>query len=173
MSSARKKASTRPRPRSQARGDDARAAGPAAPGPVVVTRTVHFNAAHRLHNPRRSARWNRATFGECNHPNWHGHNYTVEVSVIGEPDPDTGYVVDLGRLRDVLQREIVARCDHRNLNLDVDFLEGIIPSAENLAVAFWRQIEAHIPRGRLYRVCVRETDNNRAEYYGPGGPPAR
>jgi 6-pyruvoyltetrahydropterin/6-carboxytetrahydropterin synthase len=141
---------------------------PTATGTVVVTRAVHFNAAHRLHNSARSERWNRETFGPCNHPNWHGHNYTLEVSVSGEPDPETGYVVDLGLLRDVLQREIVAKCDHRNLNLDVDFLRGVIPSAENLAIAFWRQIEGHLPRGRLHRVCVHETDRNRAEYFGPG-----
>jgi 6-pyruvoyltetrahydropterin/6-carboxytetrahydropterin synthase len=141
---------------------------PAATGTVVVTRAVHFNAAHRLHNPARSDRWNRETFGPCNHPNWHGHNYTLEVSVAGVPDPGTGYVVDLGLLRDVLQREIVAKCDHRNLNLDVDFLRGVIPSAENLAIAFWRQIEDHLPQGRLHRVCVHETDRNRAEYFGPG-----
>ena len=144
---------------------------PSATGPVVVTRTAHFNAAHRLHNPAKSDRWNRATFGPCNHPHWHGHNYTLEVSVIGVPDPDTGYVVDLGQLKDLIDREIVAKCDHRNLNLDVDFLRGVLPSTENLAVAFWRQLEAHIPRGRLYCVRLHETDRNRAEYFGPGGPP--
>ncbi|MGH8020922.1 MAG: 6-pyruvoyl trahydropterin synthase family protein [Opitutaceae bacterium] len=138
-------------------------------GPVVVTRTVHFNAAHRLHNPARSERWNRETFGPCNHPNWHGHNYELEVSVAGAPDPETGYVIDLGDLRDLLEREIVSKCDHRNLNLDVDFLRGIIPSAENLAIAFWEQIEPKLTRARLHRVCVRETDRNRAEYFGPEG----
>lgn len=140
-------------------------------GPVVVTRTVHFNAAHRLHNPARSARWNRETFGPCNHPNWHGHNYTLEIAVIGEPDPETGYVIDLGELAAIAQREIVAHCDHRNLNLDVDFLRGVLPSAENLVVAFWRRLEPHIPRGRLYRLRLHETERNAAEYYGPGGPP--
>lgn len=138
---------------------------------MVVTRTVHFNAAHRLHNPARSAAWNRATFGPCNHPNWHGHNYTLEIAVIGEPDPETGYVIDLGRLNAIAQREIVDACDHRNLNLDVPFLRGILPSTENLVVAFWRQLEPQIPSGRLYRVRLHETERNAAEYYGPGGPP--
>jgi 6-pyruvoyltetrahydropterin/6-carboxytetrahydropterin synthase len=142
-------------------------------GPVVVTRVVHFNAAHRLHNPAKSARWNRDKFGPCNHANWHGHNYVLEVSVVGTPDPDTGYVLDLGDLRDLLEREIVSRCDHRNLNLDVDFLDGVIPSAENLAVAFWERIEPHLGRARLHRVCVQETERNRAEYFGPAGPPER
>jgi 6-pyruvoyltetrahydropterin/6-carboxytetrahydropterin synthase len=149
----------------------AAAARVAGAGPVVVTRSVHFNAAHRLHNPARSARWNRDTFGPCNHPNWHGHNYELEVSVVGVPDPETGYVIDLGVLNAVLQREIVERCDHRNLNLDVDFLRGVIPSAENLAIAFWQRIENNLPHGRLFRMRVRETDRNCADYYGPGGPP--
>ncbi len=135
-----------------------------------MTRTVHFNAAHRLHNPARPARWNRDTYGPCNHPNWHGHNYTLEVSVIGAPDPETGYVIDLGRLREILQREILDACDHRNLNLDVPFLRGIIPSAENLVIAFWRRIEPHVRGGRLHHVRLYETERNRADYYGPRGP---
>ena len=144
--------------------------GPAA-GPVVVTRTVHFNAAHRLHNPERSDAWNRATFGPCNHPNWHGHNYTLEISVIGVPDPETGYVVDLGALNAIAQREIVEPCDHRNLNLDVPFLRGVLPSTENLLIAFWGRLEPHIPAGRLYRLRLFETERNAGEYYGPKGPP--
>lgn len=142
-------------------------------GPVLVTRSVHFNAAHRLHNPAKSAAWNRATFGPCNHPNWHGHNYSLEVSVLGTPDPATGCVIDLGALKKILERVIVAKCDHRNLNVDVDFLRGIIPSAENLVIAFWQQIERALPAGsgRLYRVRLDETARNRAEYFGPAGPP--
>lgn len=141
-----------------------------ATGAVVVTRAVHFNAAHRLHNPARSARWNREVFGLCNSPNWHGHNYALEVSVAGEPDPETGYVTDLRWLRALLQREIVEKCDHRNLNLDVDFLRGVIPSTENLVVAFWRQLEPHIKHGRLHCVRLHETERNCAAYFGPGGP---
>jgi len=161
----------RPAPRSAALR--ARAASPAAAGPVVVTRTVHFNAAHRLHNPAKSAAWNRTTFGPCNHPNWHGHNYTLEVSVIGMPDPDTGCVIDLGELKALIERAIVVKCDHRNLNLDVDFLRGVIPSSENLVIAFWHELSRALPpgRGRLYRVRLDETERNRAEYFGPGGPP--
>jgi 6-pyruvoyltetrahydropterin/6-carboxytetrahydropterin synthase len=147
---------------------------PAAPsraaGPVVVTRTVHFNAAHRLHNPERSDRWNRKVFGPCNHENWHGHNYTLEVAVIGRPDPATGYVIDLGQLKSIVQRVIIDPCDHRNLNLDVAFLRGVLPSTENLVVAFWEQLEPHIPAGRLYRLRLHETERNAAEYFGPGGP---
>lgn len=150
-----------------------RVAVPVLAGPVLVTRSVHFNAAHRLHNPAKSAAWNRATFGPCNHPNWHGHNYSLEVSVLGTPDPATGCVIDLGALKKILERVIVAKCDHRNLNVDVDFLRGIIPSAENLVIAFWQQIERALPAGsgRLYRVRLDETARNRAEYFGPAGPP--
>ena len=145
---------------------------PARPsGPVIVTRTVQFNAAHRLHNPARSDAWNRRTFGPCNHPNWHGHNYTLEISVIGHPDPETGYVIDLGQLNAIAQREIVEPCDHRNLNLDVAFLRGVIPSTENLLVAFWERLAGPLAPARLYRLRLKETDRNAAEYFGPGGPP--
>ncbi len=133
---------------------------------VRVTRKVHFNAAHRLHNPRQSDEWNRRTFGKCNSPNWHGHNYTLEVTVAGEPDPDTGYVIDLGVLRAVLEERILSKCDHANLNLDVDFLRGILPSSENLVVAFWEQLEHHLPAGRLEVIRLFETERNVAEYRG-------
>jgi len=155
--------STRPGGRSRA---------PVAAGPVVVTRAVHFNAAHRLHNPARSAAWNRRVFGPCNHPNWHGHNYVLEISVLGPVDPETGYVIDLGHLSELGHREIVAPCDHRNLNLDVPFLRGVLPSTENLLIAFWERLAPHIAApARLYRLRLRETERNSGEYFGPGGPP--
>lgn len=157
--------------RAATRSRDSAAITPPAPGPVVVTRTVHFNAAHRLHNPDRSDAWNRRTFGPCNHPHWHGHNYVLEISVIGRPDPATGYVIDLGVLNAIAQREIVEPCDHRNLNLDVPFLQGVLPSSENLVVAFWQRLAPHVAPARLYRLRLAETERNAAEYYGPGGPP--
>ena len=116
---------------------------------VYVTRKVHFNAAHRLHNPEKSDEWNRKMFGPCNHPNWHGHNYVLKVTVAGEPDPETGYVIDLGNLKALLNEEVVNKVDHKNLNLDVDFLNGVIPSTENFAIAIWNQIEGKLPSGRL------------------------
>jgi len=133
---------------------------------VFVTRRMHFNAAHRLHNPDKSDEWNRETFGKCNYPNWHGHNYTVEVTVAGEPHPDTGYVIDLADLKKLMEERIVEPCDHRNLNMDVPFLKGIMPSTENLAVAFWRQLEGALPAGKLHSVRVFETERNIAEYRG-------
>jgi 6-pyruvoyltetrahydropterin/6-carboxytetrahydropterin synthase len=136
-------------------------------GEVVVTRRTHFNASHRLVNTDRSDRWNRKTYGPCNNPNGHGHNYVLEVSVAGHPDPSTGYVIDLGELKEIINRQITDKCDHRNLNLDVDFLRNIIPSSENLVIAFWNQLAPHILKGRLHCVRLWETERNRAEYFGP------
>ncbi len=141
------------------------------PGTVYVTRQVHFNAAHRLHNPDKSAAWNRQTFGPCNNAKWHGHNYVLEVTVAGETDPETGYVIDLGDLKNVLQERILKACDHRNLNEEVPWLRGLIPSAENLAIAFWRRLEPALPAGRLHRVRLFETPRNFVDYYGPEGRP--
>ncbi len=133
---------------------------------VYVTRKVRFNAAHRLHNPERSDEWNRATFGKCNNPNWHGHNYTLEVTVAGEPDPETGFVIDLSELKALLEEKILSKCDHANLNLDVDFMRGILPSTENFAVAVWRELVDALPAGRLHSVRLIETENNSVEYRG-------
>ena len=133
---------------------------------VYITRKAHFNAAHRLHNPAKSDEWNQETYGNCNHPNWHGHNYSLEVTIAGEPDPDTGYVMDLGELKNVIRQAIIEPCDHRNLNLDVDFLQGVIPSAENLAIAFWKQLEPRITTARLVSIRLWETERNVAEYRG-------
>lgn len=134
---------------------------------MLVTREIHFNAAHRLHNPAKSDDWNRQMYGLCNSPNWHGHNYRLEVTVRGEIDPETGYVIDLGVLKKVLEEEIARHCDHKNLNLDVPFLSGVIPSTENLAVVFWRRLEGKIPFGKLFAVKLFETERNWVEYRGP------
>ncbi len=133
---------------------------------VYVTRKVHFNAAHRLHNPDKPDAWNRQTYGKCNSPNWHGHNYELEVTVAGEPDPESGYLIDLGVLKQILEDKILDKCDHSNLNLEVDFLQGIIPSSENLVIAFWKELEQALPSGRLHCVRLWETERNMAEYYG-------
>ena len=133
---------------------------------VHVIRKARFNAAHRLHNPDKSDEWNRKIFGKCNNPNWHGHNYVLEVTVVGEPDEETGYVVDLAELKRIMNERVISKVDHANLNLDVDFLQGIMPSTENFAVAIWKELESHLPSGRLFRVRLEETDNNAAEYFG-------
>jgi 6-pyruvoyltetrahydropterin/6-carboxytetrahydropterin synthase len=136
-------------------------------GTVFITRQVHFNSAHRLYNPAKSLAWNRKQYGLCTNPHWHGHNYVLEVTVRGQPDPVTGYLLDLAELKRILYRTVVDRCDHRNLNEEVPFLRHIIPSTENLVIAFWQQIEPQIRAGRLHCVRLYETPRNFAEYLGP------
>jgi 6-pyruvoyltetrahydropterin/6-carboxytetrahydropterin synthase len=136
-------------------------------GVVSITRQVHFNSAHRLHNPTKSQKWNEEHYGPCTNPHWHGHNYVLEVTLRGRPDPETGYIMDLSDLKDVLHRAVVDKCDHRNLNTDVDFLRNVIPSTENLVIAFWNEIEPLIPSGRLHCVRLFETPRNFGEYHGP------
>ncbi|HEX3926787.1 MAG TPA: 6-carboxytetrahydropterin synthase [Gemmatimonadales bacterium] len=133
---------------------------------ATVVRHVHFNAAHRLDNPARSAEWNRATFGLCNLPNYHGHNYEVELSVAGEIDPDTGYVVDIGVIKRLFDEHVASVLDHRNLNLDVPWFASHLPSAENIAIYIWEQIAPRLPAGTLSRVRLWETPRNYVEYDG-------
>ncbi|HEY0780223.1 MAG TPA: 6-carboxytetrahydropterin synthase [Gemmatirosa sp.] len=133
---------------------------------VTVTRRLRFNAAHRVHNPALSDDENRDLFGKCNNPNWHGHNYVLEVSVEGEVDPRTGYVVDLGALARVVEREVIDEVDHRNMNLDVAFMRGVIPTSENIVVRCWQVLTPHVTPGRLARLRLWETENNYVEYDG-------
>ena len=137
-------------------------------GTVFITRQVHFNSAHRLYNPTKSLAWNQKQYGLCTNPHWHGHNYVLEVTVRGQPDLQTGYIIDLGRLKRILHKAVVDKCDHHNLNDEVDFLRGVIPSTENLVIAFWREIATLIPApGRLHCVRLYETPRNFAEFFGP------
>jgi 6-pyruvoyltetrahydropterin/6-carboxytetrahydropterin synthase len=141
-------------------------------GVVHITRQVHFNSAHRLFNPHRSLAWNQRQYGLCTNPHWHGHNYVLEVTVAGRPHPETGYIMDLGDLKRVLHEAVVDKCDHRNLNDEVDFLRGTIPSTENLVIAFWREIAPHLPpRAKLHRVRLYETPRNFADFFGPEASP--
>ena len=133
---------------------------------VTVTRLLRFNAAHRVHNPALSDEENRRLFGKCNNPNWHGHNYTLEVSVRGPVEERTGYVMDLGALRALVEESVVDEIDHRNLNVDVPFMQGIIPTTENIVVAVWRRLEPRIAPVRLVRLKLWETENNYVEYDG-------
>ena len=138
---------------------DERQGGPSTT--VLVSRREAFNAAHQLRDPGRSDEENRRLYGKC--VNLHGHNYVLEVVVAGEVRDDTGYVLDLKELSDVIQRRVIKDVDHRNLNTDVPWLEGLIPTAENLAVAFWERIRSELPEGLLRTVRVWETDKNWAE----------
>ena len=133
---------------------------------VTVTRRLLFNAAHRVHNPALSDAENARLFGSCNNANWHGHNYTLDVSVRGPIDPVTGYVYDLGKLKQLAMERVIDRIDHRNFNLDVDFMHGVIPTAENIVVAIWRELEPVVAPARLARLVLWETPNNYVEYTG-------
>jgi 6-pyruvoyltetrahydropterin/6-carboxytetrahydropterin synthase len=128
---------------------------------VLVSRRESFNAAHQLHDPDKSDEENERLFGKC--ANLHGHNYVLEVVVAGEVEPDTGYVLDLKQLSDVIHRRVIQDVDHSNLNTDVPWLQGRIPTAENLALAFWERIRSELPEGLLRTVRLWETDKNWAE----------
>ena len=133
---------------------------------VTVTRRLHFSAAHRVHNPAMSDEENRRTFGKCNNPNWHGHNYILDVSVKGGLDERTGYVIDLSRIKEIVTEQVIDKVDHRNLNLEVDFLRGTIPTTENLVVAMWRVLEPALKPASLSKLVLWETVNNYVEYDG-------
>jgi 6-pyruvoyltetrahydropterin/6-carboxytetrahydropterin synthase len=124
---------------------------------IRVTRKLEFSAAHFYHNPNFSAEENRRIFGRCNNPHGHGHNYVLEVTVAGEPDPATGMVLDLKELKEILQREVAERMDHRHLNYEVPELQGKIPTCENIAAVIWTLLEPRITKGRLDRVRVYES----------------
>jgi 6-pyruvoyltetrahydropterin/6-carboxytetrahydropterin synthase len=133
---------------------------------VYVTRRECFSAAHRLYNPSLSDEENFEMYGMCSNPNWHGHNYILEVVVSGEVDPGTGYLLDLKILKEIIRKNIIEKVDHKNLNLETDFMKGIIPSAENIAIAIWKVLANKIPKGKLYSIKLYETENNYFEYKG-------
>ena len=133
---------------------------------VTATRLLRFNAAHRVHNPALSDVENTRLFGKCNNPNWHGHNYTLEVSVKGPIDERTGYVIDLGMLRDTVERHVVDVTDHRNFNIDVPYMQGVNPTTENVVVGMWRVLEPVVAPGKLVRLRLWETENHYVDYEG-------
>lgn len=134
---------------------------------VRVTRRVHWNSAHRLYRPDWSDEENAKVFGECSNPHWHGHNYEMDVTVSGPVDPGTGYVLDLKVLKELLEERVVSDLDHRNLNVQVAWLQGLNPTTENLVVAIWNRIVDRLPEGlRLERIVLWETPRNYVEYTG-------
>lgn len=133
---------------------------------LYLTKIVSFSSAHRLFNPTFSEIKNYEVYDKCNNPNGHGHNYNLEVTVRGIPDSDTGYVIDLKKLKSILEEEIVSKVDHKHLNLDVEFLEGIIPTVENLAVVFWDILKNKLHSGELYKIKIWETEKSFVEYFG-------
>jgi 6-pyruvoyltetrahydropterin/6-carboxytetrahydropterin synthase len=135
-------------------------------GTVYVYRRAHFSASHRLFDPALTDEQNLEIFGGCSNPNGHGHNYYIEVCVAGVPEHKTGFVIDLKKVKRILNDHFLNKVDHKNLNLDVDFMQGINPTTENIAIAAWRQIAPHIQEGTLYSLRIYETENNFAEYRG-------
>jgi 6-pyruvoyltetrahydropterin/6-carboxytetrahydropterin synthase len=135
---------------------------------VYITRRERFNAAHQMFNPAWTQAKNDEVFGKCANKNWHGHNYELFVTVKGTPNPDTGYCVDLKTVSDIIKHEIIEKVDHRNINLDVDFMQGKLASTENLTLAFWDILAPRIAQlgAQLHCVKVYESENNFVEYFG-------
>ena len=135
---------------------------------IYITRREHFTAAHKLHNANWSEEQNNEILGKCANPNWHGHNYNLYVTVKGNVNPDTGYSVNLKELSLIIRTHITDKLDHKNLNLDVDFMKGIMPSTENVAIAIWKELLPHVNNLDCKLHCVKlfETENNYVEYFG-------
>jgi len=133
---------------------------------LYITKKVHFSASHRLFNPSFNEDKNDEIYDKCNNFYGHGHNYVLEVTVRGLPNPDTGYVIDLKKLKRILTETIVDKVDHKHLNFDVDFLKGVITSVENLAVIFWNLLKSEIKEAELYKIRLYETENSFVEYFG-------
>lgn len=139
---------------------------------VYITRRETFNAAHKLHRPDWSDEKNQEVFGKCSNANWHGHNFTIYVTVKGVPNQDTGFVINLKDLSQIIKDYVVEPMDHKNLNIDVPFMDGLLASTENIVIQVWDQIKSHIKAagGELVKIKLVETENNYVEYYGDNQP---
>ena len=136
---------------------------------IFLTRHEHFNAAHKLYNPAWSVEKNTEVFGKCANANWHGHNYDLIVTIKGDINPETGFLMDAKELSRILQEQVCEKLDHRNLNMDVDFMRDKLASTENLAVAIWEQLAGHLPKNvKLHCVKLYETPRICVEYFGTG-----
>lgn len=137
---------------------------------IYVSRKEHFNAAHKLYNPSWSADKNKEVFGPCANENWHGHNFELITTVAGNPDPETGFVIDLKKLSALIRSEVIEKLDHKNLNLDVDFMRDKMASTENITIEIWKILEPKIPQiskyGKLHSLRLYETPRNFVDYFG-------
>ena len=137
---------------------------------IYVSRKEHFNAAHKLYNPLWSAEKNKEVFGPCANENWHGHNFELITTVAGNPDPETGFVIDLKKLSTLIRSEVIDKLDHKNLNLDVDFMKDKMASTENITIEIWRILEPKIAQiskyGKLHSLRLYETPRNYVDYFG-------
>lgn len=135
---------------------------------ILLTRKADFSSAHFYYNPVWSEEENERVFGKCANRQGHGHNYTLEVTVAGEPDPVSGFVVDLKQLKDILEKEVVSVYDHRHLNFEVPEFKTAVPTTENIAIAIWRRLDGKIPNAKLHRVRVYEMPDLFVDFYGEG-----
>ena len=135
---------------------------------IYITRRERFNAAHRLFRPEYSDEKNLEVFGKCSNPNWHGHNYELFVTVKGGVNPDTGFLINLKKLSAVIRKQVIEKLDHKNINLEVDFMQNKLASTENLAVGIWQELIPHVAalNAQLHCVKVVESENNFVEYFG-------
>ena len=133
---------------------------------LYITKIVRFSAAHRLFNPEFSDEENDRIYDKCTNYYGHGHNYVLAVTIAGNPNPYTGYLFDLKVLKKLLHDEIISQVDHKHLNFDVPFLQGIIPTVENLSIAFWNILKYKVPTGKLHKIQLSETETSYAEYFG-------
>ena len=134
---------------------------------VYLTRQEHFNAAHKLYNPQWTKEKNEQVFGVCANENWHGHNYDLYVTIKGLPDEGTGFIMDVKKLSLLIKEKVIERLDHKNLNLDVNFMQGKMCSTENLAIAIWQQLQPHLPANiQLHCIKLYETPRIYVEYFG-------
>jgi 6-pyruvoyltetrahydropterin/6-carboxytetrahydropterin synthase len=134
---------------------------------VYLTRLEHFNAAHKLFNPDWSREKNDEVFGMCANDNWHGHNFDLYITIKGEPDPGTGFLMDVKKLSKLIKDRVIEKVDHKNLNMDVEFLKGKMCSTENLAIGIWNELKPHLPENvRLHCVKLYETPRIYVEYFG-------
>ncbi|HRP88768.1 MAG TPA: 6-carboxytetrahydropterin synthase [Edaphocola sp.] len=135
---------------------------------IYLTRVEHFNAAHKLSNPEWDDEKNLKVFGKCSNPNWHGHNYKLHVTVKGNPNPETGFVINAKILSDFIEKYVLDKVDHKNLNLEVDFMKGKHTTCENLAIAIWNELKPHVENegGQMHCVQLFETENIYVNYYG-------
>jgi 6-pyruvoyltetrahydropterin/6-carboxytetrahydropterin synthase len=135
---------------------------------IYLTRRETFNSAHRLFNAKWDDKKNEEVYGKCSNPNWHGHNYELFVTIKGDIDPELGFVVNLKKLSLIIKRKVINKVDHKNINIEVDFMQGKLASTENFAIAIWEELEPGIKEMGIELHCIKiqETENNIVEYYG-------
>ncbi len=133
---------------------------------VYLTKKMTFSASHRIYNPNLSEEENLKLFKKCSNKNGHGHNFVLEVTICGETNPLTGYLIDLKELKEIININVIDKLDHSNLNYDIDFFQNVIPTSENIALFVWQALENKIPNAKLYKIKIAESETSAVEYFG-------